>query len=309
MRQLLIDLMAQLGKIQGIHGATVPSRYMESAPTFSVEFFPPKDEQGEQRLWNALSKIETLTPDFVSVTYGAGGSTRDRTIKVTSEITKRTGIPTIAHLTCVGSTKAELIDILNQYLAAGIRSILALRGDPSGGPSAEWVPTPNGFNHADELVTLAIEMGFEVGVAAFPDGHPASKGNSKKDLEVLLEKERRGASFATTQFFFDANQYSKLVDNLRTANSKLDVYPGILPITNFSQLKRIAELAGTPIPIAITEQFSKFEDEPETIKKLGVDLSVKLCEQLLDRGVPGLHFYTMNSAASTIEIVKRIGLR
>lgn len=308
-----------MGKVQGIHDATVPSRYMETGnletrymqnpPTFSVEFFPPKDEPGEQRLWNALSKIEKLAPDFVSVTYGAGGSTRDRTIKITSEITAKTGIPTIAHLTCVGASKSELISILEQYLQAGIKSILALRGDPADGPGASWVSTPNGFDHADQLVSLAKEMGFEVGVAAFPDGHPASHGDFNQDISVLLEKERRGASFATTQFFFAAEHYFQLVDALRKAGSKLDIYPGVLPITNLAQLNRMALLSGTPIPQEIRNRFIGEESNAEAVRKIGVEISIELCEKLLAQGVPGLHFYTMNSANSTLEIVKSIGLR
>lgn len=282
---------------------------MSSAPTFSVEFFPPKDEAGEMRLWSALSELQQLQPDFVSVTYGAGGSSRDRTIRVTSEITSRTGIPTIAHLTCVGSTEQELVSILNQYSQSGIKSILALRGDPAGGPSAPWTPTLGGFNHADELVSLAYEMGFEVGVAAFPDIHPASEGDSSRDIKVLLEKERRGATFATTQFFFEAERYFYLIDALKQAGSKLDVYPGILPITNVSQLTRMALLSGTPIPVNIQEKVSSVGVDAELIRNVGIEIAVDLCRQLLDGGVPGLHFYTMNSAASTAEIVRRIGLR
>ncbi len=282
---------------------------MSSAPTFSIEFFPPKDQIGEERLWGALSELQELSPDFVSVTYGAGGSTRDRTIRVTSEITSRSGIPTIAHLTCVGSTREELISILQQYARSGITSILALRGDPQGGPSAPWTPTVGGFNHADELVSLAHEMNFEVGVAAFPDIHPASGGNFAQDLAVLLEKERRGATFATTQFFFDAKRYFNLVEALRDSGSKLDVYPGILPITNVSQLTRMAELSGTPIPATIHQRILEAGDDPVRVKATGIEIAVELSTQLLNGGVPGLHFYTMNSATSTLEIIKRAGLR
>jgi methylenetetrahydrofolate reductase (NADPH) len=282
---------------------------MSSAPTFSVEFFPPKDQHGEERLWGALHELHELSPDFVSVTYGAGGSTRDRTIRVTSEITSRTGIPTIAHLTCVGSTRDELISILQQYASSGITSILALRGDPEGGPSAPWTPTLGGFNHADELVSLASEMHFEVGVAAFPDIHPASHGNFAQDLSVLLEKEQRGATFATTQFFFDAERYFNLVKALRASGSNLDVYPGILPITNVSQLRRMADLSGTPIPSQIQNRIEEVSDDLLAVKQIGIEIAVELSTQLLDGGVPGLHFYTMNSAASTLEIVQRVGLR
>jgi methylenetetrahydrofolate reductase (NADPH) len=280
-----------------------------SSASFSIEFFPPKDEAGEARLWSALSELEKARPDFVSVTYGAGGSTRDRTVRITSEVTARTGIPTIAHLTCVGSTQAELISILEQYRNAGIKSILALRGDPQGGPSAPWITTPGGFDHADQLVSLAHERGFEVGVAAFPDVHPASHGDFNKDIEVLLEKERRGAAFATTQFFFDVDRYFVLVEALRRAGSELDVYPGILPITNVAQLRRMAELSGTPLPQSVKERIEAVESDATEVRKVGIDIASEICAELLSRGVPGLHFYTMNSATSTLEIVKRIGLR
>jgi methylenetetrahydrofolate reductase (NADPH) len=280
-----------------------------SSASFSIEFFPPKDEAGEARLWSALSELEKARPDFVSVTYGAGGSTRDRTVRITSEVTARTGIPTIAHLTCVGSTQAELISILEQYRNAGIKSILALRGDPQGGPSAPWITTPGGFDHADQLVSLAHERGFEVGVAAFPDVHPASHGDFNKDIEVLLEKERRGAAFATTQFFFDVDRYFVLVEALRRAGSELDVYPGILPITNAAQLRRMAELSGTPLPQSVKERIEAVESDATEVRKVGIDIASEICAELLSRGVPGLHFYTMNSATSTLEIVKRIGLR
>ena len=282
---------------------------MSSAPTFSVEFFPPKDEAGEARLWSALEVLQQHSPDFVSVTYGAGGSSRDRTIRCTAEITSRTGIPTIAHLTCVGSTESELTQILDQYSRAGIKSILALRGDPQGGPRAKWVTMEGGFDHADELVSLAINKGFEVGVAAFPDGHPASDGNFQRDIAVLLEKERRGATFATTQFFFTAEKYFELVKELRKHGSKLDVYAGILPITNVAQLGRMTELSGTPIPSELRASFSAVESDNAAVKALGIEVAADLSSKLLDGGAPGLHYYTMNSAASTVEIVTRIGLR
>ena len=280
-----------------------------SSASFSIEFFPPKDEAGEARLWSALSELEKARPDFVSVTYGAGGSTRDRTVRITSEVTARTGIPTIAHLTCVGSTQAELVSILEQYRKAGIKSILALRGDPQGGPSAQWITTPGGFDHADQLVSLAHDKGFEVGVAAFPDGHPASHGDFSRDITVLLEKERRGATFATTQFFFDVDRYFVLVEALRSAGSQLDIYPGILPITNAAQLRRMAELSGTPLPQSVSERIEAVESDVAEVRKVGIDIASEICAELLSRGVPGLHFYTMNSAASTLEIVKRIGLQ
>jgi methylenetetrahydrofolate reductase (NADPH) len=277
--------------------------------TVSVEFFPPKDDAGEARLWEASSALETIAPDFISVTYGAGGSTRDRTIAITKEITKRTGRGTVAHLTCVGSTKEELVEILSQYKDAGIKSILALRGDPVGGPAASWLTTDGGFNHADQLVELAISQGgFDVGVAAFPDGHPASNGNTEKDIDVLIRKEQLGATFATTQFFFDSSKWEKLVSKLEARGSKLPIIAGILPITNVKQLHRMAELGGTPIPSNIVEVFSKIADDADAVRKAGVELATQLCEDLIALKVPGLHFYTMNTAVATLEICKNLGL-
>jgi methylenetetrahydrofolate reductase (NADPH) len=277
--------------------------------TVSVEFFPPKDDAGEARLWEASSALETIAPDFISVTYGAGGSTRDRTIAITKEITKRTGRGTVAHLTCVGSTKEELIEILNQYKGAGIKSILALRGDPVGGPAANWVTTYGGFDHADQLVELAISRGgFDVGVAAFPDGHPASAGNSEKDIDVLIRKEQLGATFATTQFFFESSKWEILVSKLEARGSKLPVIAGILPITNVKQLHRMAELGGTPIPEKISKLFNGISEDPDAVRKVGAELATKLCQELIALKVPGLHFYTMNTAVATLEICENLGL-
>jgi methylenetetrahydrofolate reductase (NADPH) len=278
-----------------------------SRTSYSFEFFPPKDVEGEERLWAAIEGLKSIAPDFVSVTYGAGGSTRDRSIRIAREITQRTGISTVAHLTCVGSTRDELIAILHSYKEAGIKSILALRGDPTGGPSAPWNPTPGGFNHADELVQLADEFGgFTIGVAAFPDGHPASKGDFEKDVDVLIRKEELGATFATTQFFFEAKQYNRLVEALAARGSKLVIIPGILPVTNVKLLHRMAELGGTPIPGHIADAFAQVENDPQAVRALGVEIATSLCQELLAAGAPGLHFYTMNSSTATQEIYQRL---
>ena len=277
--------------------------------TVSVEFFPPKDEAGVSRLWAASSALEIISPDFISVTYGAGGSTRDRTIQITKEITQRTGRNTVAHLTCVGSTKSELIEILAQYKGAGIKTILALRGDPVGGPAAPWVTTPGGFDHSDQLVELAIAQGgFEVGVAAFQDSHPASSSDFNKDIDVLIRKEELGASFATTQFFFDSSKWQNLVSKLEARGSKLPVIAGILPVTNVKQLQRMAELGGTPIPANIAKVFSDIADDADAVRKVGVELATKLCQELIGLNVPGIHFYTMNTADATLQICQNLGL-
>ena len=280
------------------------------ARTFSFEFFPPKDSAGEDRLWVAMTGLESLAPDFISVTYGAGGSTRERTIRITSEITNRTHIPTVAHLTCVGSTKEELSEILDHYHDAGIKSILALRGDPTGGPMAPWISTPGGFTHSDELVALAAARSdFTIGVAAFPDGHPASYGNLEQDIEVLLRKEQLGASFATTQFFFDVSKWTALVNKLAQQGSHMPIIPGILPVTNVKQLERMAELGGTPIPPDIRERFARVEGDSDSVKSLGIEIATEMCRRLLDEGAPGLHFYTMNSSTATQEIYLNLGLK
>jgi methylenetetrahydrofolate reductase (NADPH) len=277
--------------------------------TFSLEFFPPKDVAGEERLWQALGQLQSIKPDFVSVTYGAGGSSRDRTIRVTTEITARTSIPTVAHLTCVGSTKSELIEILKQYKNAGIKTIMALRGDPETGPRGVWQDNVGGFNHADQLVELAVHAGdFKVGVGAFPDGHPASNFDLEKDIDVLLRKEQLGASFATTQFFFEVSKWEKLVDRLAKRGSRLPIIAGVLPITNLKQLNRMSELSGTQIPADILSRFEGKEEKPEEVKKIGIDIATELGEKLLELKAPGIHFYTMNSAESTVAIAKNLGL-
>jgi methylenetetrahydrofolate reductase (NADPH) len=285
------------------------SRPTFSLPTFSIELFPPKDEAGEVRLWAAVEELAALRPDFISVTYGAGGSTRDRTLRIATQLTQRTGIPTVAHLTCVGSTQEELIAILDQYQSAQIDTILAVRGDPVGGPSAPWVATPGGFDHAEQLVELAAARGFKVGVAAFPDVHPASNGNFEQDVSALLRKEQKGASFATTQFFFDSAAYTRLVNALSEAGSQLPVIAGVLPVTNVKQFARMAELSGAPIPTHIVDRFMQVADDEEAVVNLGIEVSTELCRQLIASGAPGIHFLTMNKASATSEIVKNLGLR
>lgn len=290
-----MDLLSNLGALDG--------------PTLSIELFPPKDQAGEEKLWAAIERLREIHPDFVSVTYGAGGSTRDRTIRIAEEFTTRTGISTVAHLTCVGSTREELSTILDHYKSSGIASILALRGDPTGGPRAPWQSHPGGFDHAEQLVELAAQHGgFAIGVAAFPDGHPSSNGNFSQDIDVLIRKQDLGASFATTQFFFEYSRYENLVSQLSIRGCNLPVIAGILPITNLKQLDRMAELNGTPIPESITKRFVGYEDDADAIRNIGIEIATELSRKLLDSNVPGLHFYTMNTSTATLQVVKNLGL-
>ena len=279
---------------------------MSAKPSISFEFFPPKDQAGEERLWSALAKLDQIKPDFVSVTYGAGGSTRDRTIRITSEIIEKNSYKVVAHLTCVGSTAIELDEILDKYKNAGIKEILALRGDPTGGPTAPWQSTQGGFDHADQLVELAISKGFKVGVAAFPDGHPNSNGDFSQDIDVLIRKANLGATFATTQFFFDSQRWERLVEELAKKGIELPVIPGILPISSAKQLTRMSELNGAQIPNWIKEEIKKVEESD--IPKVGIEIATQLSEQLLKAGAPGLHFYTMNNSGATIDICKNLNI-
>ena len=281
-----------------------------SDTTLSIELFPPKDEAGEEKLWAAVETLRSIHPDFVSVTYGAGGSTRDRTIRIAKEFTQRTGIATVAHLTCVGSSREELIGVLDQYRDAGISSILALRGDPTGGPRSPWISHPGGFDYADQLVELAKSRGgFQIGVAAFPDGHPNSSGDLDKDVDVLIRKESLGATFATTQFFFISESYFSLISRLKEKGSSLPVIAGILPITNLKLLTRMAELGGTPIPSHVTNRFVGHEDSPEAIREIGIEIATELSQELLKESIPGLHFYAMNTAYATMKIVENLGIK
>lgn len=281
---------------------------MNQPTSLSFEFFPPKDEAGEARLWDTLAHLADIEPDFLSVTYGAGGSTRDRTLRITSEITARTGIPTVAHLTCVGATRAELESVLTQYKSAGIHRVLALRGDPPGGPRDLWVNTPDGFDHANQLVAKARTMGFDVGVAVFPDGHPASKDRAE-DLVTLKRKVDAGATFAISQFFFDVNSWQHLMNQVARAGLNLTLIPGIMPVTNVKQIIRFAELSGTEIPPAIRSRFEAVADDPVAVAQLGVEVATTLCQELIDIGVDTLHFFTLNSSPATREVVANLGIR
>ena len=281
----------------------------DTAPTISFEFFPPKDAMAEENLWNAIADLQQYQPDFVSITYGAGGGTRDRTVRIASDFLARTGVPVIGHLTCVGSTRNELKEVLEQYKSEGFHGVLALRGDPVGGPTAPWVTTPGGFDFADQLVALAAEVGgFSIGVAAFPDVHPASDGNFVQDVNVLLRKEELGATFAITQFVFDSGRYEALRNALDQRGSKLSIYPGIMPVTSYPQIVKMLELSGGYMPKATRLRFARYQNDAVSLKKLGIDVAVQICEDVFALGAEGLHFYTLNNAGPTGEIIKQLSM-
>jgi methylenetetrahydrofolate reductase (NADPH) len=272
-----------------------------SARTFSFEFFPPKDDAGEAQLWQTIRELEPLRPTFVSVTYGAGGSTRDRTIRITERIASETTLTPVAHLTCVGHSRAELREIVGRYADAGVRNLLALRGDPEGGAGKPWVRHRHGLDHADELVSLILELGdFSVGVAAFPEGHPEA-ADLDSDARMLVAKGEAGADFAVTQLFFDADDYFRLVDRVRGLGSDLPIIPGIMPITSLNQISRLAELSGTAVPPDVVSRLERLSDGAG-VRSEGIAIATELCDELLRRGAPGLHFYTLNRSKATREI-------
>jgi methylenetetrahydrofolate reductase (NADPH) len=276
--------------------------------SFSFEFFPPKDDAAEAVLWDAIRRLEPLSPTYVSVTYGAGGSTRDRTTRIVSQIAEQTTLTPVAHLTCVGSSVAELRGVIAQFAAAGIKNVLALRGDPAGGPAAAWEPHPEGLNYAVDLVRLVRDLGsFCVGVAAFPDVHPASD-DLEADARVLAMKADAGAKFAVTQFFFRPEPYFRLVERAQAHGCTIPIIPGVMPVTNVKQIKRFAELSGAPMPAEVTDRLQAVADDPAAVRRVGVELATELSAKLLDGGAPGLHFYTLNRSTATLEVFDRLGL-
>ncbi|MGA9747473.1 MAG: methylenetetrahydrofolate reductase [NAD(P)H] [Nocardioides sp.] len=282
--------------------ATVRDLIAAGERSFSFEFFPPKDLDGERALWRALRELEVLNPTFVSVTYGAGGSTRDRTVGITERIAQDTSMTPLAHLTCVDHPVSTLRSVIGSYAGAGVRNVLALRGDPPEGPTAPFRAHPQGLRFAVELVELTKSLGdFCVGVAAFPETHPSAT-SAQADAEVLAAKARAGADFAITQLFFRPEDYFRLVDRVSALGVDIPIIPGIMPITNLAQITRMAELSGAALPEEIVRRVSRFEGDPAAVRREGIAIATELCDTLLGGGAPGLHFYTLNRSKATREI-------
>ena len=277
-------------------------------PSVSFEFFPPKDDDAEVVLWQAIRRLEQVNPTFVSVTYGAGGSTRDRTSRITRQIAETTTLTPMAHLTCVGATRSELRTVIGQYAAGGVANVMVIRGDPPAGPAAPWTPHPDGLNYAVELVRLVRELGrFSVGVGAFPQIHPASQ-DAGQDARILAAKAEAGASFAITQMFFDPDDYFQLVERVQRLGCAIPIIPGIMPITSVRQVARFGELSGRPVPAGLIARFERLAGDPAAVRAAGVEEATALSAQLLSGGAPVLHFYTLNRSTATLEVFGQLGL-
>jgi methylenetetrahydrofolate reductase (NADPH) len=276
--------------------------------SFSFEFFPPKDAAGEEILWRSISELEELHPTFVSVTYGAGGSTRDRTIEITGRIARETSMTPMAHLTCVGHTVAELEEILDSLAAAGVQNVLALRGDPVGGPGTPWTATEGGMTYASELVELARRGNrFAVGVAVFPEGHRDAP-DLDHDVRVMRAKYDAGAEFAITEMVLRSSDYFGLVERARDAGIDIPIIPGIMPILNLSSMRRMVELSGREMPDEVLRRIEPLADDPDAVRAEGIRIATELCRELLAAGAPGLHFYTLNRSKATREIFAALRL-
>jgi methylenetetrahydrofolate reductase (NADPH) len=272
--------------------------------TFSFEFFPPKTDAAQATLVRTLRALEPLEPSFVSVTYGAGGSTRERTHELVAGMLRTTSLNPMAHLTCVGHSRLDLAEILVNYRRAGVHNVLCLGGDPPAGMTD--LP-PSELRHALELVELARAIdGFSIGVAAHPLGHPSSPDRTSDRANQAAKLER--ADFAITQFFFRFEDYLTLVEDLSAIGCSKPVIPGVMPITNLASVARMGAMAGHPVPAEVVGRFDGFEDDPDAVRRIGVEVATELCEKLLAEGAPGLHFYTLNQSRATREIYANLGL-
>ncbi|NLG44934.1 MAG: 5,10-methylenetetrahydrofolate reductase [Gordonia sp.] len=283
---------------------------------FSVEFFPPRDADAEARLWRAARTFERMNPAFVSMTYGAGGTTRDRTVRIAGELATETTLLTVAHLTAVNHSVDELRSLVGAYADRGITNLLALRGDPPGDPLGEWVKHPDGVQYAEELVELIRQLGdFHIGVASFPEGHHRSPSLAA-DTENLVRKLRAGAEYSVTQVFFDVEDYFRLRDRLAATDAEQaakPLIPGLMPITSLATARRMTELSGSKIPPAVEERLAKAAgDGPEEnradVRAVGIDLCTEMSERLIAEGAPCLHFCSLNFVKATSEVLDRIGI-
>lgn len=275
-------------------------------PLFSFEFFPPKTEQGEAALYRTIEQLRALRPSFVSVTYGAGGTTRERTIDLVTRIKRDHGIEAMAHLTCVGHERAELAAILDRLAANGIENIMALRGDPPQGETV-FVRPRDGFAHAGDLVRFIRSRGdaFCLGGAAYPEGHPECQDRDQ-DLEHLRWKVAGGLDFLITQLFFDPADYFAFVARTRAVGISIPILPGIMPITDVAQIERFTKMCGARIPVPLRERLHALRDDPAAVRAVGIEHATALCRELLRQGAPGVHFYTLNQSPATATILAQL---
>ena len=275
----------------------------------SFEFFPPKTEEMERTLWESIARLAPVDPSFVSVTYGAGGSTRERTHATVKRILAETALVPAAHLTCVAATRGEVDDVVRAYRAAGVRHIVALRGDPPEGIGAKYEPHPGGYAYACDLVAGIRRAGdFEISVAAFPEKHPESR-SIEEDLDALKRKIDAGASRAITQFFFDNDLYHRFVDRVRASGINIPIVPGVLPVQNFKQAKNFAERAGASVPRWLADRFEGLDEDVATRKLVAAAVASEQVLGLAAQGVKDFHFYTMNRAELVFAICHQLGLR
>ena len=284
----------------------IPDLIGANGPVFSFEFFPPKTEQGEQSLYRTIDHLRELHPTFVSVTYGAGGTTRDKTLQLVCRIKHEIGIEAMAHLTCVGANRSEIDSVLRRLQAAGVENVLALRGDPPR-DQPHFVRPADGFGYAAELVGFIRDQGFRfaLGGACYPEGHVECR-DLDADLTHLKAKVDRGLDFVITQLFFDNADYFAFLERARARGLRIPIIPGIMPITNLAQIERFTSMCGARIPDGLRARLDRVRDDEDAVRAVGIDHATTQCQQLLARGAPGVHFYTLNQSPATRAICERL---